>query len=89
MSSAKIRLFAVLLSLSTTIVCSQEALDERFPSDIDASKWYSADGYSNGSMFNCTWRNSQVSCNDGILTLTLDRDSSSSAPPYKSGRIQV
>jgi beta-glucanase (GH16 family) len=83
----KILIFAIL-SISTTVIFSQEAFDEQFPNGIDASKWNSSDGYSNGSMFNCTWRASQVSLNDGILSLTLERDSISSSPPYKSGEFR-
>jgi len=88
MFTRKIRFLVVLLSLSVLLVYSQEAFDEQFLNGIDASKWYSADGYSNGSMFNCTWSNSQVSCNDGTLSLTLEKDSSSSVPPYKSGEFR-
>lgn len=38
----------------------------------NASTWQKADGYSNGSMFNCTWRaNNANFTNDGKLRLSL------------------
>lgn len=33
-----------------------------------------SDGYSNGSCFNCTWRNKNVSFKDGNVKLTIDKD---------------
>ncbi|SES90909.1 beta-glucanase [[Clostridium] polysaccharolyticum] len=33
-----------------------------------------ADGYSNGDMFNCTWRRSNVQFNGGKMNLSLNRD---------------
>lgn len=41
----------------------------------EADKMEIADGWSNGGMFNCTWRASNVSFSNGSLNLTIDRDS--------------
>jgi beta-glucanase (GH16 family) len=56
-------------------------------SDFSSSKWHKADGYSNGSMFNCTWRASQVNLSDARLVLTLENDAGK--PPYKSGEYRT
>ncbi len=37
-------------------------------------KWHKADGYSNGSMFDCTWRADNAAfAGDGLLTLSLTK----------------
>ena len=41
---------------------------------INGGFWQRADGYSNGSMFYCTWRAGNISNSNGITTLRLDRD---------------
>lgn len=38
------------------------------------NKWSKADGWSNGGMFNCTWRNSNVWFRDGVMDLAIQRD---------------
>lgn len=44
-----------------------------------------SDGWSNGSMFNCTWRKSNVSIADGVMTLTIDNDITPALVPYSGG----
>lgn len=48
--------------------------------EYDTSKWYASDGWSNGSMFDCTWRDKNVSFKDGIMTLSLNEDKPGSSP---------
>lgn len=48
-----------------------------------------ADGWSNGDMFNATWRASQVNFGGGRMRLTLDWDSHGSNPPYQSGEYRT
>lgn len=38
---------------------------------FNTSAWQKADGYSNGSMFNCTWRSKNVTFSGGNLRLAL------------------
>lgn len=40
----------------------------------ESEKMEIADEWTNGGMFNCTWRSSNVSFSNGILNLTIDRD---------------
>ena len=44
-----------------------------------------SDGWSNGSMFNCTWRKGNVSIADGIMTLKIDNDITPALVPYSGG----
>lgn len=43
--------------------------------DSDESTMHKADGWSNGGMFNCTWRASNVWFSDGKMNLKIDKDS--------------
>ena len=42
--------------------------------DDVSEKFEFSDGWSNGSMFNCTWRKSNGSIFDGSMKLTIDND---------------
>lgn len=62
---------------------SVEGLAERFTREEDkivrfdrggSSAFYASDGWSNGSVFGCTWRNSSAVIGGGTLSLTLQRD---------------
>ncbi len=44
-----------------------------------------SDGWSNGSMFNCTWRKGNVSIADGVMTLKIDNDITPALVPYSGG----
>lgn len=44
-----------------------------------------SDGWSNGSMFNCTWRKRNVTFNDGKMQLIIDVDSAPVYTPYSGG----
>jgi len=46
-----------------------------------------ADGWTNGNPFNCTWRSDSVSFANGVMSLTIDRDSGN--PPYKAGEYRT
>lgn len=41
----------------------------------DTGAMEAADGWSNGGMFNCTWRASNIWFSDGLMNLKIDRDS--------------
>lgn len=44
-----------------------------------------SDGWSNGSMFNCTWRKGNVSFADGAMALKIDNDITPALVPYSGG----
>lgn len=39
-----------------------------------STDFYASDGWSNGSMFNCTWRKRNCTFEDGVLKLSIDTD---------------
>ncbi|MGN0699688.1 MAG: glycoside hydrolase family 16 protein [Oscillospiraceae bacterium] len=45
-----------------------------------------SDGWTNGSMFNCTWRKGNVTFNDGAMQLTIDTDAG--ALPYSGAEFR-
>ncbi len=47
-----------------------------------------ANGWSNGSMFNCTWRKSNCVFEDGVMSLIIDKDSQGSDIPYSGGEFR-
>ena len=42
----------------------------------DSSEFVWADGYSNGDMFNCTWRKSSASVKDGVMSMSVSKEGS-------------
>lgn len=45
-----------------------------FSQPADKKLWEASNGWSNGNMFNCTWRAKNAVFADGKLSLTIDRD---------------
>ncbi len=51
--------------------------------------WECADGWTNGSMFNVTWRKSNVTFNDGNMQLIIDNDKTPTGGiPYSGGEFR-
>lgn len=48
-----------------------------------------ANGWSNGSMFDCTWRGSNVQFNDGKMTLSIDKDGEGASPKWSGGEYRT
>lgn len=48
----------------------------------DTNTWYESDGWSNGSMFDCTWRNDNINFKDNKMTLMINEDKKGTAPKY-------
>ncbi len=48
-----------------------------------------SDGWSNGSMFNCTWRKTNCTFADGKMSLTIDREPEGSKPPYSGAEFRT
>lgn len=55
----------------------------------DNSKMEIANGWTNGNPFNCTWRQNNVSFNNGIMSLTIDRDSQGGSIPYSGAEYRT
>lgn len=55
--------------------------------DDVSDKFEFSDGWSNGSMFNCTWRKSNGSISDGSMKLTIDKDLLDK-PPYSGAEFR-
>lgn len=50
--------------------------------EYDSDMFEIADGWSNGSMFDCTWRKDNISFEDGIMKLTIDSDGENASPKW-------
>lgn len=55
----------------------------------DSSLLQKADGWSNGYMFDCTWRGDNVSFEDGIMKLKIDQDGENSSPKWSGGEYRT
>ena len=58
---------------------SPYTLNGDFSKGADEVKWMASNGWSNGSMFNCTWKAANSVFEDGVLKLKIDQ------PPYEDG----
>ena len=56
-----------------------------FPFNGKDNRMHPSDGYSNGNMFNSTWRASQVNFKDGKMQLSINKDEENTKIPYISG----
>lgn len=55
----------------------------------NTSAWEKSDGWSNGGMFNCTWRASNVNFSNGAMALTLNKDTQGGSKPYAGGEYRT
>lgn len=80
---AAVCFLTAVMPVSTSAAVNNNYLWENL-NNYDHSKWYASDGWSNGSMFDCTWRDTNVSFENGIMTLRLDEDkkATSTSPKY-------
>jgi endo-1,3-1,4-beta-glycanase ExoK len=85
--------FAFCLALLLT--SPVHALGGSFVDDFntfDYNRWHKADGWTNGSVFNCGWRADHVTFSGGVMTLQLDNatcPSGCSNKPYASGEYRT
>ena len=74
---------------------AQAAIGGGFTDDfngLNTARWYKADGYSNGSMFNVGWRADHVWNSGGVLGINLDNagcPGGCSGKPYASGEYRT
>ncbi len=60
-----------------------------FTKGMPAEGWECADGWTNGSMFNVTWRKKNVTFNDGNMQLVIDKDITPQLGiPYSGGEFR-
>lgn len=71
-----------------TNVNSSITEEKRFELDsYDTRNFYISDGWANGGSFNCIWRRNNVTFKDGIMNMTLDKDSKADVKPYSGAEI--
>ena len=80
-------------AVTTTEAVTEEALPEGAVyaefTDGMPEGWECADGWTNGSMFNVTWRKSNVTFNDGKMQLIIDNDTTPTGDiPYSGGEFR-
>lgn len=51
----------------------------------NTAAWTKSDGWTNGNMFDCTWRASNVNFNNGVMDLTINKDTQGGTTPYAGG----
>lgn len=80
----KITSFILVIALLGVIPTSVDAaVREHFGEGFDyfnSSVWEKADGWSNGGMFNCTWRAGNANIYNGTLNLSITNDWNGSKP---------
>lgn len=55
----------------------------------DGNRMQKADGWSNGFMFDCTWRGDNVSFDNGIMMLKIDQDGENASPKWSGGEYRT
>ena len=50
--------------------------------EYDSAMFEITDGWSNGHMFDCTWRKDNLTFSDGIMRLTIDSDGENAKPKW-------
>ncbi|MGD9212217.1 MAG: glycoside hydrolase family 16 protein [Desulfobacteraceae bacterium] len=79
----------LLLAIATLFYSTTFAFGD-FIDHLDSfnrNLFHTADGWTNGEPFNCTWRSNCVTFDGGIMTLALNRESGS--PPFKCGEYRT
>ncbi|WP_297417629.1 glycoside hydrolase family 16 protein [Clostridium sp.] len=92
----KIVTLGILVStflLGTLMPTKASALKKYYFSDgfdyANTTTWMKSDGWTNGSMFNCTWRASNVNFSNGVMNLTLSGDTQGGSKPYASAEYRT
>jgi beta-glucanase (GH16 family) len=86
------KVFGVLLMATAAVIgtvsfpsvsLAASTFTDNFDSD-NTSVWQKADGYSNGGVFGCIWRDSQIAF-DKTMNITLNKDTKDANPKYAGG----
>lgn len=67
----------------------REVLLETQFDEFETETMQKADGWSNGTMFDCTWRADNVNFKDGIMSLTIDSDGENASPRWSGGEYRT
>lgn len=93
----RIMLFATLALLLLLAAAMQALAAEELPEgsvyvtfeDGMPKGWECANGWTNGGVFNVNWRRKNITIEDGIMRVTIDRDAhSTNGIPYSSGEFR-
>ena len=57
--------------------------------EYDEKLMQKADGWSNGAMFDCTWRGANISFSDGIMTMKIDQDGENASPKWSGAEYRT
>lgn len=57
--------------------------------EYDGKMFEIANGWSNGHMFDCTWRLNNITFEDGIMRLTIDSDGKNASPKWSGGEYRT
>lgn len=57
--------------------------------DHDGKRMEKADGWSNGSIFDCTWRGDNITFVDGIMTMKIDHDYENSSTKWSGSEYRT
>lgn len=57
--------------------------------DYEPGQMEKANGWTNGNMFDCTWREDNVTFEDGIMKLTIDSDGENAKPEWSGGEYRT
>jgi Beta-glucanase/Beta-glucan synthetase len=80
----------VATNTTTNTISSPTSLRDGFDAGyINTQTWMKSNGWTNGGMFNCTWRSSNVNLVDGKITLSLTKDTQGGNLPYAGGEFRT
>ncbi|SMC22270.1 Glycosyl hydrolases family 16 [Clostridium acidisoli DSM 12555] len=76
--------FTVALIPTQTFAATKAHFSDGFDY-ANTQAWSKSDGWSNGDMFNCTWRASNVNFSNGVMDLSITKDTQGGSTPYAGG----
>ncbi len=82
-------LLLAMIMLAGCTTTKKEVLLETQLEEYEADRMEKANGWSNGSMFDCTWRADNVSFEDSIMKLTIDSDGENAKPKWSGGEYRT
>lgn len=74
--------------VSTSLFSTNVFASTQFTDNFDfynTNMWTKSNGWTNGNMFNCTWRASNVNFGGGTMSLSINKDTQGGRTPYAGG----
>lgn len=90
--SGRIKKGVIILMASlvlTGCASKKEVTFETQFNQYEAEQMEKSDGWSNGQMFDCTWRADNVSFEDGIMKLAIDSDGDGAKPKWSGAEYRT